>query len=153
MKKKRIAIAAAVAAAVTGISAGAVYALTTEVVARGTFVSQKDKVELVRGVARLIGDPTDAAVQHIVLGPGEGPGWHTHAGPAVAIVKTGTFTLVDDDCSEQTFTAGQVFVDEGFGHVHRAFNPTSGTTEIWVMYIVPQGSGLIIPADAPSCAS
>lgn len=137
---------------VTGLLAGSVYAITVEVPARGQFVTQKDKVELARGVARLIGQPTDAAVQKILLEPGEGPNWHTHAGPGMAIVKAGNFTLVDDDCSETTFTGGQVFVDEGFGHVHRAYNPGPGVTEVWAVYVVPQGAGLIIPASAPECA-
>jgi quercetin dioxygenase-like cupin family protein len=153
MRRKRIALLAALAVTALGLFAGAVYALTAEVVARGTITSAESKVNLVRGVARLVGEPTDAAVQHITLGPGEGPSWHTHPGPAIAIVKTGALTLVDDDCSEQTFTAGQVFVDQGFGHVHRAFNPTSGSTELWVTYVVPQGAGLIIPAGPPDCAT
>ena len=141
---------AAVAAAV----AGTVYAISIEVPARGTFASHKDQVNLLRGVARLNGEPTDAAVQKIVLDPGEGPSWHTHAGPVTVIVKSGSFTLVDgDDCAATTYTAGQVFVDEGFGHVHRAFNPGPGTTEVWAFYVIPQGAGLIIPASPPACAT
>ena len=124
--------------AFAGVTAGSVYAISIEVPARGTFVSSKDKVELVRGVARLIGDPTDAPVQQIQLDPGEGPNWHTHAGPVTVIVKTGNFTFVNDDCSETTYTAGQVFVDKGFGYVHRAYNPGPGKTEIWAVYVIPR---------------
>lgn len=137
---------------VAALAAGSVYAITVEVPARGTFATGKDKVELARGVARLIGKPADAAVQKILLEPGEGPNWHTHAGPVTVIVKSGRFTFVDDDCSETTFTAGQVFVDEGFGHVHRAYNPGPGTTEIWAFYVIPKAAGLIIPSSAPECA-
>ena len=137
---------------VVGIGAGTVYAITIEVPARGTFIDNKDKVELARGIARLIGEPTDAAVQRIVLAPGEGPNWHTHAGPAMVIVKTGQLTFVADDCGEQTFVAGQNFVDQGFGNVHRAYNPGPGTTELWVTYVIPQGAGLIIPTAAPECS-
>jgi len=68
------------------------------------------------------------------------------------IVKSGSFTFVDDRCSETTYTAGQVFVDEGFGDVHRAYNSGHGTAEIWATYVIPQGAGLIIPTSAPSCA-
>jgi quercetin dioxygenase-like cupin family protein len=152
MRRRHYALVAAASAAALGIAAGAVYAITVEVPARGTIAEKKDAVELARGVARLIGEPTDVAVQHIVLQPGEGPGWHTHAGPGVAIVKSGALTVVDDDCSEETFSAGQAFVDSGFGHVHRAFNPTGETTEIWVTYVIPAGAGLIIRSPAPSCA-
>ena len=150
--RSRVAMLVIALVGVTGLLAGSVYAITVEVPARGQFATDKDKVDLVRGIARLIGEPTDAAVQRIVLDPGEGPNWHTHAGPVTVIVKSGSFTLVDDDCSETTYTAGQVFVDEGFGHVHRAFNPGPGTTEVWASYVIPHNAGLIIPASAPACA-
>jgi quercetin dioxygenase-like cupin family protein len=149
----KIALLIVALAGVAALAAGGVYAITIEVPARGTFVTDKDKTELLRGIARLRAEPTDAVVQKITLNPGEGPNWHTHAGPVTVIVQTGSFTFVDDDCSETTYTAGQVFVDEGFGHVHRAFNPGPGTTEVWAIYFIPQGAGLIIPAPAPECAA
>lgn len=133
-------------------AAAAVYAITVEVPARGEFATKKDKVELARGIDRLIGEPTDAAVQRIVLNPGEGPNWHTHDGPVTVIIKSGSFTVVGDDCTETTYTAGQTFVDPGFGNVHRAFNPGPGTTEVWASYVIPHGAGLILPTSAPECA-
>lgn len=139
-------------AGVAAIAAGAVYAITVEVPARGTFASDGDKANLARGVARLIHEPADAAVQRILLEPGEGPPWHTHAGPVTVIVKSGSFTFVDDHCGERTYTAGQVFVDKGFGNIHRAYNPGPGTTEVWATYVIPTGAGLIIPSSAPACA-
>jgi len=135
--RSKIAVLVVALAGVAGLAAGSVYAISIEVPARGTFATSKDKVELVRGVARLIGKPADAAVQKILLEPSEGPNWHTHAGPVMVIVKSGSFAFVDDDCSETTYTAGQVFVDEGFGHVHRAYNPGPGTTEVWAVYVIP----------------
>ena len=150
--RSKIALLVIALAGVAALAAGTVSAISIEVPARGTFATKKDKVNLTRGIARLIGKPADAAVQKILLEPGEGPSWHTHAGPVIVIVKSGSFTLVDDDCSETTVTAGQVFVDEGFGHIHRAYNPGSGTTEIWAFYVIPEGAGLIIPAPAPECA-
>ena len=134
-------------------AAAAVYAITVEVPARGEFATSKDKVELARGIARLIGEPTDAAIQRIVMNPGEGPNWHTHDGPVIVLVKSGSFTYVSDDCSETTYTAGQVFVDPGFGNVHRAYNPGPGTAEVWGSHVIPRGSGLILPTSAPECAS
>jgi quercetin dioxygenase-like cupin family protein len=151
--RARLAALIVVLVGLAGVVAGSVYALTIETQARGTFALKHDQVELARGVARLIGEPTDAAVQKIVLGVGEGPGWHTHPGPAVVIVKTGNFTMVQNDCSEVAFEAGDVVVDQGFGNIHRAYNPGPGTTEVWVSYIVPQAAGLVIPSSAPDCAA
>ena len=152
--RARLAVLLVVLAGIAVVSVGTVYAITIEVPARGTFASHQDKTNLLRGVARLQGMSTDAAVQKIVLSPGEGPSWHTHAGPVTVIIKSGNFTVVDGEhCSETTYTAGQVFVDEGFGHVHRAFNPGPGTTEVWAFYVIPEGAGLIIPASPPACAT
>ena len=151
--RSRIAMLVIALAGMAGVVAVGVYAITIEVPARGTFALREDKVELARGIARLIGQPADAAVQRIVLGPGEGPNWHTHAGPGMVIVKSGNFMMVQDDCSEVTFAAGDVVVDQGFGNVHRAFNPGPGTTELWVTYVVPEGATLVIPASTPECAS
>jgi len=151
MRSRLVLLAALVAGA--AVVVGTVQAIVVEVPARGTIATTKDKVELTRGIARLIGEPADVAVQRIVLSAGEGPNWHTHAGPVAVTVKSGSFTFVDDDCSETTFTAGQTFVDAGFGHVHRAYNPGPGSTEIWAVYVIPQGAGLIIPAPVPDCAS
>jgi quercetin dioxygenase-like cupin family protein len=149
--RSRLAVLVIGLAGLAGVMAVGVYAITIEVPARGTFALKKDQVELLRGMARLMGQPTDAAVQRIVLGPGEGPNWHTHAGPGTVIVKSGNFTMVQDDCSEARFTAGDVVVDEGFGNVHRAYNPGPGTTELWVIYVVPKDAALIIPSSAPEC--
>ena len=151
-KRMRVAVLAAFAL-VGAIAIGTVFAITVEVPARGTFVSAKDKTELLRGIARLHGEPTDATVQRIQMNPGEGPNWHTHAGPVTVIVKSGNFTVVWDDCSTTTYTAGHVFVDQGFGNVHRAFNPGPGTTEVWAFYVIPKDAGLIIPSSPPDCAS
>ncbi len=75
--RRKIGLLVVALAGVAALAAGSVYALTVEVPARGTFVTQKDKVELARGIARLIHEPADAAVQKILLEPGEGPNWHT----------------------------------------------------------------------------
>jgi quercetin dioxygenase-like cupin family protein len=118
--RSKIALLVVALVGVAALVAGSVYAITIEVPARGTFVNKHDKVLLTRGIARLISEPTDAVIQRILLEPGEGPSWHTHAGPVTVIVKTGSFTFVDDDCSETTFSGGQVFVDEGFRQRYRS---------------------------------
>ena len=153
MKRRTRVVILAALATIGAIAVGAVYAITIEVPARGTFVTTHDKTELLRGIARLHGEPTDATVQRIQLNAGEGPNWHTHAGPVTVIIKSGSFTVVEDDCSQTTYTAGQVFVDQGFGNVHRAYNPGPGTTEVWAFYVIPKDAGLIIPTSAPDCAA
>jgi quercetin dioxygenase-like cupin family protein len=59
---------------------------------------------------------------HFVFGPNAATAWHTHPGPAIVTVVSGTFSYQDapaSKCRTRTYTAGQGFFDPGFGHVHR----------------------------------
>jgi hypothetical protein len=92
-------------------------------------------------------------MQQIVIGPGGHTGWHSHPGPAIALVKNGELTLYSGDdptCTGRTFGAGQGFVDSGQGHVHMARNQTSQNTEVWVTYLdVPPGESVRIDVPDP----
>ena len=79
--------------------------------------------------------PSDVIVQQVTIAPGGSTGWHSHPGPAVVIVKSGSLTLYDGDdrrCIGTTYSAnpatpavGKVFIDEGRGHVHIGRNEGS----------------------------
>ena len=102
-------------------------------------------------------DGTDAFIQHVRLGPNVPTGWHTHPGPAIVTVVKGAVTYEDAEanrCVDATYTAGEGFVDRGFGHVHRAIAGADGV-DFYVVYLLPPGSGThVIPASAPSdCSS
>ena len=86
----------------------------------------------------------------MTIAPGGSTGWHSHPGPAVVIVKSGSFTLYDGDdrkCRGTTYSVdpaspvGKVFIDEGRGHVHIGRNEGSTNTELYVTYLdVPAGA-------------
>ncbi len=104
------------------------------VVARGT-LAPHFKIKLQNSSS-----PGDVVVQKFVLGPGGQSGWHLHPGPAVVTVKSGEFTLDQEDCSSATYSAGQVVV-EPTGHVHRVRNIGTSDLEFWVTFLdVPVGS-------------
>lgn len=94
--------------------------------------------------------PSDVAVQQVTIAPGGSTGWHSHPGPAVVIVKSGSFTLYDGDdrkCRGTTYSVepgspvGKVFIDEGRGHVHIGRNEGLTNTELYVTYLdVPAGA-------------
>ncbi len=85
-------------------------------------------------------DPGDVVVQKFVLAPGGQSGWHLHPGPAVVTVKSGEFTLDQEDCSSATYSAGHVVV-EPTGHVHRVRNLGTTNLEFWVTFLdIPVGS-------------
>jgi quercetin dioxygenase-like cupin family protein len=102
-------------------------------------------------------DGTDAFIQHVRLSPNAQTGWHTHPGPAIVTVVKGSVTYQEaeaNECADATYTAGQGFVDRGFGHVHRAVAGADGV-DFYVVYLLPPGSAThVIAASAPSeCSS
>jgi quercetin dioxygenase-like cupin family protein len=55
-------------------------------------------------------------------------GWHSHPGPVVVIIKSGTMSFYEEDCTLRIYQAGDAFIDEGGGHVHLARN--EGTVDL-----------------------
>jgi hypothetical protein len=115
--------------------------------ARAWFTDTVDIKIKVRNHQEVIHVPSAAetVMQQIVIAPGGHTGWHSHPGPAIALITRGELTLYDGDdpsCAGRTFTAGQAFVDSGQGHVHLARNLQGGAdTEVWVTYLdVSQGA-------------
>ena len=61
---------------------------------------------------------SDVHVTTNVVLPGGTSGWHTHPGPSIVVVKSGTATLYDGDdptCTPHVVEAGGVFLDLGGG--------------------------------------
>ena len=79
-------------------------------------------------------------------------GWHTHPGPSVVLVKTGTATVYDGSdptCTPVRYPAGTAFIDAGGGHVHMVRN--EGTEQLVTMafQIIPAGEARRIGAPSP----
>jgi quercetin dioxygenase-like cupin family protein len=137
------------AVVVAGLSAMAVAAVLTPgtgilsapVFARASFADRTDiKFKIKNGNKEVINvdDAQQTVVQQIVLGPGGHTGWHSHPGPVVVLVKSGTISFYDGDdpaCTGRTYTAGQAFIDSGQGHAHIARNEsTTDNLELWATY-------------------
>jgi quercetin dioxygenase-like cupin family protein len=126
----------AVAAIVAGVALATPGSGFTDrtVVARGT-LAPHFKIKLQDSSS-----PADVVVQRFVLTPGGYSGWHFHPGVAVVTVKSGEFTLDQEDCSSQTYSAGQVAVERP-GLVHRVRNLGTTDLEFWVTFLdIPVGS-------------
>lgn len=138
-------IAAACAAVVLATPGSGVSGI---VHARGAFQTAVDiKVRVDEGSQEVIhvSDSKDTVVQQIVVEPRGHTGWHSHPGPAIALVKSGTLTLYDGDdpaCLARNYSAGQAFIDSGQGHVHLGANlSATQPVEVWVTYLdVPPGA-------------
>ena len=110
---------------------------------RGT-IAERFKVETDGLVELKTKGPIDVADQTITIQPGGHTGWHSHPGPALATIKSGTLTLYDGDdpnCTPHVYNAGSTFVDQGGGHTHIARNEGATPVEVSVTYLVPVGAG------------
>jgi quercetin dioxygenase-like cupin family protein len=87
---------------------------------------------------------SDVYVVENTVKPGGYSGWHTHPGPSLITIKSGTATFYDADdptCTPHTYPAGTGLIDPGDGHVHMLRN--EGTVDLVTVTVQ------IVPADAP----
>ena len=95
---------------------------------------------------------SDLHVLQNTIAPGGNFGWHSHPGPSLVIVKSGTatFYMADDPtCSPQVVQAGTGFVDNGHD-THVVRNEGSVDLVTVVVSIVPAGFGRRIDEPAPA---
>ena len=134
--------------------------VSATVVAWGTF---QDTVDLKLKVG---GNPNDVihvpgaqdtVMQQVIIAPGGHTGWHSHPGPVVVLITSGTLTFYDGDdlsCSPRTYSAGDAFVDSGQGHVHIARNEGSTNLVLWATFFdVPPGGPFRIDRQDPGNCS
>ena len=98
--------------------------------------------------------PSDFVFQRVTLTPGGYTGWHTHHGPLLVVVESGTLTHYESDCSFETYGAGQAFVEHPGDHYkHMGANKGSQDVVLEVTYVIPAGGPLRNEADPPTCAA
>ncbi len=87
---------------------------------------------------------TDVHVIENVIAPGGTFGWHSHPGPSLVTVKSGTLSVYHaPDCNQQDFGPGSpngsTFVDQGHDlHLVRN-NSTTVVADVYVVSFVPAG--------------
>ena len=92
--------------------------------------------------------------QEVDLAPGGFTGSHTHRGPLLVVVKTGTLTHLDARCDVQTYAEGQAFIEPaGKEHVHMGQNLGGVLVQFYVTYVLRKGSPLRDESPPPVCAA
>lgn len=99
---------------------------------------------------------TDAYVVDNTFQPGGTTGWHSHPGPSLIFVVSGSISnYMGDDptCTPQVYTAGQGFVDAGGSDVHMLRNDTNTTAETVAVQLLPTGAQrkIDVPIAPQSC--
>lgn len=133
-----LAVSAALATPGVGILAGPVHARGTLGPNEGpNFVlNSKSGVHL-----KALGS-TDIVTQQVRIAPGGTTGWHSHPGPVLVTVKSGSVQLIyanDESCNGVVYEAGDTFVDRGDENVHIARASPFDGVELWATYFVPGG--------------
>lgn len=85
---------------------------------------------------------TDIVTQQVRIAPGGHTGWHSHPGPVLVTVKSGSVQLIyanDESCHGVVYGAGDTFVDRGDENIHIARASPFDGVELWATYFVPGG--------------
>jgi quercetin dioxygenase-like cupin family protein len=84
---------------------------------------------------------SDVYMTNIKIVPGGHGGWHSHPGPSIITVKSGTATFYDecDDFLRHSYPAGTGFVEDA-GCVHLLANEGDVDLEVVIFQIVPVGA-------------
>ena len=152
MSKKRMLVGAALVAAISGavVSATPPSGLSFTPLSRATYAAfdvnfrSDEFVDHPPFKVKLwSGQDIDISTQIVTFQPGGYSGWHSHGGPVIIAVKTGTLTEYDGNdptCSPNTLPqgAGKIEVEDP-SHVHMVRNETNAVAELVVTYIMPVG--------------
>ena len=93
---------------------------------------------------------TNAVLQRLHFAPDQRTGWHTHPGPNIVLLVTGSFTLIDERCIETQYGPGQGFAT-GLD-VHEAIAGPEGA-DFYSLYFLPADADVLrVDAKAPGCA-
>jgi quercetin dioxygenase-like cupin family protein len=95
--------------------------------------------------------PADFISQQVAFAPGGTSGWHSHSGPALVSIASGTATFYQGDdptCSPIVVPAGSAFVEQG-EDVHILRNEGTADVVLKILYLTPVGAPQRIDEPAP----
>jgi quercetin dioxygenase-like cupin family protein len=95
---------------------------------------------------------SDVHVVRNTLDPGGHSGWHSHPGPSLITVTSGTITNYDGDdptCTPHVYSAGMGFIDQGGSHVHLIRNEGSAPAVTVAVQLLPAGASRRIDVTPP----
>jgi quercetin dioxygenase-like cupin family protein len=164
LRRRCIAVGAAVAAA-TGVAVSSSPVQATPSTSTSTVLVQApiQPVHIVATNKTVSGKPwaamlatfgvTDGYVVENDFQPGQTTGWHSHPGPSLIFVVTGSVTNYESDqphCQGVTYSAGSTFVDAGGTDVHELVNAGTTPAETIAVQFIPQGQPRRIDEPEPS---
>jgi quercetin dioxygenase-like cupin family protein len=118
--------------------------LATTILAKSTLDGSK-KIQFLRAVitSHQLFPNSDFYVVDNKFLPNATTGWHSHPGPSVVTVVTGTMTnyeSTDEKCTPHVYSAGTSFVDAGGRDAHMLRNESGAPAETIAVQLVPAGA-------------
>ena len=151
-----IVVLAVLLAFAVGTAFGTASSGVTAETARGTLVDRPLDVNWHFGPGSKIklqsSGPMEVAYQRIVATPGSTFGWHSHPGPTIVTILSGTMSFYHaEDCTHKiTYTAGQSFSNMP-DEIHLARNEGTVDLVVYASYYLPPTTPLTpLRIDQPS---
>ena len=157
MKWKLLVAGAFVISAFGGIAAGIAWAtagqgISTTIIAGPTALGEVhvDSRSDINDVKIKTKGLSDVYVVQNRIVPGGHTGWHSHPGPSIVSVVSGTATEYrSDEPDGVVYAAGTAFVDEGGDHAHIIVNEGNTDLVLVAVQILPFGAPRRIDVPAP----
>jgi quercetin dioxygenase-like cupin family protein len=160
--KARTILALVAAALAAGVYAGNVMAtppsgVNTMIVGRSLFDEFQTEAHTIPADTWQAGLRTHGASDVYVVdnkfSPGSSTGWHSHPGPSLILVLSGTLTNhTGDNCAGTSYSAGQGFIDPA-GVTHEVTNDTGAPAEDVAVQLLPHGAARKTDQPQPSNCS
>jgi quercetin dioxygenase-like cupin family protein len=151
--KRKITLGVMSIAALSAVFVSASFGLTSSqtVRARTGAFTLMDKSQKLKIQSK---DTLDIDVRQVTLNANETISWHTHTGPSLVLVKTGSVTMSAADgktCGVDTYSAGSAFVHPEDAH---RFVAGGDGAEIYIVYLLPEdASPAATFVDAPAACA
>jgi len=152
ISKSRLASAAAAGVLITGLAAIPVQATTNTASSTILVQSTVPPIAVWSHGQTAAGGPwgavlatrglTDGYVVDNKFAPGQTTGWHSHTGPSLIFVVSGSVTNYDSsapNCAGHVYTAGSSFTDAGGTDVHMLRNDGGDPAETIAVQFIPSG--------------
>jgi quercetin dioxygenase-like cupin family protein len=155
---RRIILTVLLPALLASVAAGVALAtsplgLSSKPLAQGVLDPLKTKAEVGDWEVELeTKGQTNVTVVENTLEPGGHFGWHSHPGPSIVVVKSGTATFYrgdDPTCTPTTYVTGQAFADPAGGLVHIVRNEGDVPLVVVVTRFLAAGAPSRIDAARP----
>jgi quercetin dioxygenase-like cupin family protein len=85
---------------------------------------------------------TDFVQQDVALAPGGFSGWHSHPGPVLIVVKSGTaswYSATNENCEATIYPTGSAFIEPANAS-HYVSNAGANDLELLTTYLIPKGA-------------